>query len=132
LDRALPAEAAASPSAAPSSSPSPSAGPTTAPNPIPNSNSNPSSPGSVQWVIEEQLRLMARQLELLRGGAPAVQPAPALAKPDVQIAAAPPIIAAPPATDDCAPQKYDAKKAFGAIARIHTQRDELTPKQKAR
>ena len=43
--------------------------------------------------------------------------------------------AAPKGTDEedtRAAQRYDVRKAFGAIARIHTQRDALTPLQRAR
>ena len=42
----------------------------------------------------------------------------------------------PPAADNdeepTAAQRYDVRKAFGAIARIHTQRDALTPLQRSR
>ena len=63
------------------------------------------------------------------------QPAPAAANP----APAPvtPVVAKPaPAKNEDEPaavaQTYDVKKAFGAIARIHTAVDELTPQQRAR
>jgi glutamate-1-semialdehyde aminotransferase/acyl carrier protein len=50
-----------------------------------------------------------------------------------QITSDPPVIAAHPAApDEAAPPRYDATKAFGAIARIHTQPDQLTPRQRAK
>ena len=46
-----------------------------------------------------------------------------------EAAPAPKPAAAP--TDDEAHTRYDVKKAFGAIARIHTRTDELDPTQRA-
>jgi glutamate-1-semialdehyde aminotransferase/acyl carrier protein len=85
---------------------------------------NGAPPAHVQQVIDQQLRLMARQLEILggrRGASPAVAaPAPA-PKPAEAEAPAP------------VSQPYDPSKAFGAIARIHVkQTAELSPKQRAR
>jgi len=116
----------------------------------------------IKTLIDQQLQIMAQQLSLLAGvpGAafqvaanptPAVAaavpaPAPAAAAPAAQAAsaaraAAPAAPAAPAAqaAGDEAPEstpgmaKYDVKKAFGAIARIHTAKtEEMTPKQKAK
>jgi glutamate-1-semialdehyde aminotransferase/acyl carrier protein len=113
----------------------------------------PAAPaGSVQAVIDQQLRLMAAQLELLSRGrvaaakpavAPAAQPqpvvataAPAAVAPPAQPKPAPAATAAagkPASAEDEAHTSYDVKKAFGAIARIHTSRDHhFSPIQKAR
>ncbi len=60
------------------------------------------------------------------------------AKPDtIPVASKPapkrPSTAAPPEDDVAlAHTRYDVKKAFGAIARIHTDKSELSPRQKAR
>jgi len=94
--------------------------------------------GLVQQVIQQQMALMAQQLALL--GGQAAMPAPTMA-------AAAPVVAAPapaatpvaaPAAPAEAPAdgkevvRYDVKKAFGAIARIHTQGNEITARQRAR
>jgi amino acid adenylation domain-containing protein len=108
-----------------------------------------------QQVIQQQLLLMSQQLAVL-GVAPAtaVPVAPAPASPPVLAGAAgaPPVSplgsstpavpaapGAPAAThtpDDVASEavtRYDVKKAFGAIARIHTNKGEtLTERQRAR
>jgi glutamate-1-semialdehyde aminotransferase/acyl carrier protein len=97
-------------------------------------------------VIAQQMQLMAQQLALLSGGvsvAAAVAPvAPAAPAPVVSVP-----VAAPPAPQPAASakpaeaeedtaavqQKYDVKKAFGAIARIDNHVDtDLTPQQKAK
>ncbi|RKH18694.1 amino acid adenylation domain-containing protein [Corallococcus sp. CA047B] len=103
----------------------------------------PSAPaGTLQAVIEQQLRLMTQQLAILSGQPAAVSaPAPVQAAP-VQVQAAPvavapeaPAAAAPVAApadeaDLKGPVKYDVKKAFGAIARISlAPKDALTPRQ---
>ncbi|HET9620023.1 MAG TPA: amino acid adenylation domain-containing protein, partial [Kofleriaceae bacterium] len=63
---------------------------------------------------------------------PVAAPAPVAARP----AAPPPPAAKPPAKNEdepaAGPVTYDVKKAFGAIARIHTAVDELTPLQRSR
>ena len=107
-------------------------------------------PGHVQQVIDAQLQLMAQQLALL-GAAPAL-PAPPVRRPRPSAARQPrsrpgrsaagrPHAARPAASasgrqggrrpdeeSPAGPMKYDVKKAFGAIARIHTSRsEELTP-----
>ncbi|KNZ34409.1 MAG: hypothetical protein AD742_01280 [Methylibium sp. NZG] len=100
-----------------------------------------------QQLIAQQMQLMSQQLALLSGtGAPlaSAHVAPAAVVPAVVPVAAPvaastPALAQPPVdapkaatVEDAAPQRYDVKKAFGAIARIHTQASELTPRQRAR
>jgi glutamate-1-semialdehyde aminotransferase len=70
--------------------------------------------------------------------APAPLPAPAVAPPAPAVATPAPAAATPAAaaaTEEEGPadiRKYDVKKAFGAIARIHKESAELTPKQRAR
>ncbi len=90
----------------------------------------------MRQVIDQQLAIMAQQLAVL-GGAPAAIPAPMPAPPQSQAppASSPPAAIAPPRNEEelaAGPQTYDVKKAFGAIARIHTAVDELTPQQRAR
>lgn len=94
----------------------------------------------VQQLIAQQMQLMQQQLALLSGAAPLAAPAAIVAA----AATAPAAPAATPAATPAAPAaeapaersagvSYDVKKAFGAIARIHTApvRD-LTPRQQAR
>jgi amino acid adenylation domain-containing protein len=99
----------------------------------------------VQQVIAQQMQLMQQQLALL-SAAPTVPVSPVLPAPAVEqptslataaaTASTSPSPAATPATaDEALPAvgpKYDVKKAFGAIARIHTQSKEPTERQKAR
>ncbi len=101
----------------------------------------PSGSGSddLQQLITAQLQLMQQQLMLLGGLAPAPAPVavaaqPAQAAPAPAARAANGAPAAASASDEpTAHTKYDVKKAFGAIARIHTQKnDEVSPKVKAR
>nr|WP_307657943.1 polyketide synthase [Variovorax paradoxus] len=90
--------------------------------------------GPIVQLVAQQMELMRRQLALLSGAGmemPMVVPAAPAA------AAATAAIAAQPSTDEPAParepQRYDVAKAFGAIARIHTQRTaEPSGRQKAR
>lgn len=96
-------------------------------------------PGSVQWLIEQQLHVMSAQLELLRGGrrpAPPALPAPlpVASEPAPATSSAPAPQVAPPDSeaDPAATQKYDVKKAFGAIAKIHTTAATLSPRMQAR
>lgn len=111
----------------------------------------------IKAVIDQQLQIMAQQLALLSGmPAAAVAPAPVALAPvaAAPVAAPAPVAVAPtPAAAADAPpastsspaakqgieddgsggmMKYDVKKAFGAIARIHTHKEELTPQQRAR
>ena len=109
--------------------------------------------GSVQWVIEQQLSLMAQQLTLLGAAATSPATAPVVVAIPASPAEAPTPLS-PIATNGNSTRgngdngtaegrsdsdeatgliKYDAKKAFGAIARIHLSASEtLTPKQQAR
>jgi amino acid adenylation domain-containing protein len=108
----------------------------------------------VKAVIDQQLQIMAQQLAILGGAsfasapvaAPAPQPAaapalpPASPKPEPAPASVKPAPAAAGAAAPSADEaegtgmmKYDVKKAFGAIARIHTGKaEDLTPKQRAK
>jgi len=93
----------------------------------------------VQQVIAQQMQLMQQQLALL-SAAPTVPvspvlPAPAVEQPTPMATAAATASNTPePAAAEEPPvaPKYDVKKAFGAIARIHTQSKEPTERQKAR
>lgn len=90
-------------------------------------------------LIAQQMQLMQQQLALMAGAAVApaqavVQAAPAPATPE-PAPATPAAAAAQPAADE--PVRggvsYDVKKAFGAIARIHTAPNrEITGRQQAR
>ena len=97
--------------------------------------------GVIQQLIQQQMLLMAQQLALLGGAgvAPAaIQAAPQTAMPTVAheptpVAALPTAAAnTPPATEEAGVMRYDVKKAFGAIARIHTQASTLNERQRAR
>ena len=86
----------------------------------------------ISQLIAQQMELMRQQLALLSGAAPAApvmlqaMPAPAVAAPVATPAAEEPV----PSKE---PLRYDVTKAFGAIARIHTQRTaEPSGRQKAR
>lgn len=83
----------------------------------------------VRQVIEQQLQIMSQQLALLGGGS-----VPAVAQPvEVATAAAMGATPAPKAKSDdepAGPMTYDVKKAFGAIARIHTSADTMTAQQR--
>ncbi|AIF48395.1 thioester reductase [Dyella japonica A8] len=97
----------------------------------------------VQDLIQQQMLIMQQQLALLAGAAMA--PAPVVTAPvqaqataPAQPAPVPPVAAAAaqaPAPDEetaLAHTTYDVKKAFGAIARIHSTQTELTDRQHAR
>ena len=98
----------------------------------------------LQALIQQQMALMASQLALLSGMGPgfaAVPPASpvAPAAPASPAAAPSPVAQAKPkgavSADEeaqLAHTKYDVKKAFGAIARIHTSGTEMTERQRAR
>jgi len=75
----------------------------------------------MQQVIAQQMQLMQQQLALLAG-------APAAPLPVTVVATA----SEPEVVDAKSPMRYDVKKAFGAIARIHTQSKELSERQKIR
>ncbi len=91
-------------------------------------------------LIASQLQVMQQQLALMGSGSVNVMAQPPVATPAVIET---PTIIAPAQLNETAPasesaeatepQKYDVKKAFGAIARIHTTRNnDLTTKQKNR
>ncbi len=153
--------AAVQPVVALAPSPTPSPAPTLAPTltsafAAPAAYAVPAGASVVQHVIAQQMQLMAQQLALLGGtGAAAVQSAPALtmvtampasstaataapAASTTTAAAAPTRVPPPgtapatPATEEGAMVRYDVKKAFGAIARIHTQAGVLSERQQAR
>ncbi|MBO9513588.1 MAG: amino acid adenylation domain-containing protein [Variovorax sp.] len=157
LDVTLPPEAAA-PIAAPAAmAPAVAAAPALAPQPalvqvaapvvLPAPAATFAAGGTlVQQVIAQQMQLMQQQLALLSAAptmpASPVLPAPVVEQPTPKATAAatasnPPAAAAPEpaaaAAEEAQPQtRYDVKKAFGAIARIHTQSKEPTDRQKAR
>lgn len=95
---------------------------------------------AVQQIIVQQMQLMAQQLALLQGVASGAS--------EVVVASAAPVAApepvkaevvaeqpSTPGTDEnvaLAHTTYDVKKAFGAIARIHTAKIGITPVQQAR
>ena len=138
LDGALPPDP---PEAAVSMTPSPVATPTPATAlTIPLSNLAPTATAGagsdsslVQQVIAQQMQLMAQQLALLTG----VSASPRAAMPAPLAVAAPaeaPVTSQVPAAaaGEESTVRYDVKKAFGAIARIHTQANEVTGRQRAR
>lgn len=135
LDRQMPAEAPVAAAPAPVAPPP---GPAAFVPLAPAAAAVTAAPGSVEWVIDQQLAIMRQQLALLGGAGPAParpaaeKPAPAAVPPpqrSVPAAAAP----APEEEPAGGAQKYDVKKAFGAIARIHlATAEELTPQQRAR
>ena len=97
----------------------------------------------IQQVIQQQMQLMAQQLALLGGTAASVPAMTLVPKADAIASPAPaPASASASATpaadrssavaEDGGPMRYDVKKAFGAIARIHTQPGTLTQRQQAR
>ncbi|WP_114238541.1 polyketide synthase [Dyella sp. C9] len=99
----------------------------------------------VQDVIQQQMLIMQQQLALLAGAslaaapvagaapAPPAQPTTAAA-PAAATATAAPVNAAAPQDEEAAlaHTTYDVKKAFGAIARIHSTSTELSERQRAR
>jgi glutamate-1-semialdehyde aminotransferase/malonyl CoA-acyl carrier protein transacylase len=141
LDAQLPAEAAAAAAAAPApvSAPAVAAVPMAAPMmmPVMASSAGAAAPqGYVQQLIQQQMQLMAQQLALLGGASPMVAAVPVVGAPALAsapaAAAKSPAAAAPAAAEEPSTPRYDVKKAFGAIARIHTQAAGLTDRQKAR
>ncbi|HQX25664.1 MAG TPA: aminotransferase class III-fold pyridoxal phosphate-dependent enzyme, partial [Pseudomonadota bacterium] len=84
--------------------------------------------------VMEQYQSMASLAAMLQAAAmptPAPAVATAAASPATAAGAAPAVARA----DDepaAAPVRYDVKQAFGAIARIHTRADPLTPRQRQR
>ncbi len=98
----------------------------------------------LQQLIQQQMALMASQLALLSGQAQAVPvaaapaapaPAPAIAPAVAPAASAPAAVSAKTSSEEeaaLAHTRYDVKKAFGAIARIHTSGTEMTERQRSR
>ena len=89
----------------------------------------------IEQVIQQQMQLMAQQIALLRGDSAGSLAMPAVASaPTVPASAATAAVAKSGPEDETAtgPGKYDVKKAFGAIARIHTDATEITERQRAR
>ncbi len=139
LDDSLPPDAALTPVADRAQAmPTNLAGPAFAPAP-PLSDDG----GYVRQVIDAQLALMSQQLAILGGQPIAATPtnsAPGFARrPDSPVPPGSPAVATlVPARNEnedeppAGPISYDVKKAFGAIARIHTATDELSPQQRAR
>jgi glutamate-1-semialdehyde aminotransferase/acyl carrier protein len=119
IDQNLPPDAQPAPTAAP------------VPQQLPTA---PAASGLMQQVIAQQMAIMQQQLAML-AGAPAATavPAPVAVAPTAPTPAA---VRAAPAADDeeaqLAHTRYDVKKAFGAIARIHSSADELTERQRMR
>ena len=88
-------------------------------------------------LIAQQMQLMQQQLALLSqplsAGDTASQPdAPATAPALAPLTAQPTDTPAPDAAEPTGPLTYDVRKAFGAIARIHTHATEPTDRQKVR
>jgi amino acid adenylation domain-containing protein len=101
----------------------------------------PANGGLIQDVIQQQMLIMQQQLALLaQAGSPATTvaattTAPVIATPPASVttqAAAPVTDAAPDEEAALAHTTYDVKKAFGAIARIHSTATELTGRQRVR
>jgi amino acid adenylation domain-containing protein len=133
LDASMPPDAAPSTAAAPAA-PQIQASVGVLPGALP---ATGASPALLQTFIEQQMQLLTAQMALLRGTAlpaalPAAAPAPAASAPAPAVVSAP-APAPAPAEDDSGQKTYDVKKAFGAIARIHTKASgELTERQKTR
>lgn len=150
LDAKLPPEAAPAPSqpalpaAAVQQMLAPGASPTVAPlsaalPAFPTAGGGGGVNPAVQQIIAQQMQLMAQQLALLQGTAQlttacAVPAAPASGTATVVTEAAAPLLTAPVADESAAlaHSTYDVKKAFGAIARIHTAKVGITPAQQQR
>ncbi|BDU21877.1 polyketide synthase [Dyella sp. GSA-30] len=142
IDRLLPPDS--QPAAATPAVPAPTA---TAPTSTQPSMMPAASGGLVQDVIQQQMLIMQQQLALLAaaGGAgvppaapvaaaPVAAPAPQAA-PSVTPTIAKAATAEPTGSDEeaaLAHTTYDVKKAFGAIARIHSTSTELSTRQRAR
>ncbi len=96
------------------------------------------SPALLQTFLEQQMQLLSAQMALLRTAAgvtgAAATPLAVVGAPAAPSATATPAgTATPGAEEDTGQKTYDVKKAFGAIARIHTKAaGELTDRQKTR
>ncbi len=92
-----------------------------------------STAGFAQQVIQQQLAIMEQQLALLGGAQPAVASVPIASAAPTVVATAPQAPATSASDEEAAlaHKQYDVKKAFGAIARIHTRpTSELTNRQR--
>jgi glutamate-1-semialdehyde aminotransferase/acyl carrier protein len=141
IDRLLPPEAAPAAATGDAASATAPAAPVAVTSQVPLM-SQPSNGGLIQDVIQQQMLIMQQQLALLaQAGAPvaAVAPAQPAAAP-VATAPAPAIaqaaapVAKAPSDEEAAlaHTTYDVKKAFGAIARIHSTGTELSGRQRVR
>ncbi|MGI4779576.1 MAG: amino acid adenylation domain-containing protein [Janthinobacterium lividum] len=84
----------------------------------------------LQQLIQQQMQLMQQQLALLAGNPQGTQTAPVVMKQALVAAVAQPAAVAERETGHVT---YDVKKAFGAIARIHTAPNrDITGRQQAR
>jgi amino acid adenylation domain-containing protein len=112
----------------------------------PTAASGPTQPsGTIQWLIEQQLRVMALQLSTLQGHSAQAPPAMIQVEssasspaPIASAATSPPVEQAPQSAAAAgsavpgADEREAVKKPFGAIARISTRAEETTPRQRAR
>jgi acyl transferase domain-containing protein len=96
-------------------------------------------PALLQTFLEQQMQLLSAQMALLRtatgvaASATTAAPTAALAATATTPVASVTVMAGAPAEEDTGQKTYDVKKAFGAIARIHTKASgELTERQKTR
>ena len=142
IDQMLPPEATPAPAIAPAATTSAPVQPTVA-MPV---MAVAATGNVVQDLIQQQMQIMQQQLALLAaasmGRAPAMaapvpvaQPAPVAQATAAPAASAPVAAASQPVQDEeaaLAHTSYDVKKAFGAIARIHSTQTELTDRQRAR
>ncbi|RDS83646.1 amino acid adenylation domain-containing protein [Dyella monticola] len=143
IDRLLPPEAeavATTPGAAVATTPATPAATTSQVSVM----SLPANGGLIQDVIQQQMLIMQQQLALLAqaGNSPTATAAASASAPlAATVAPPPPVEARPVATGaDTPPDEeaalahttYDVKKAFGAIARIHSGSTELTGRQRVR
>lgn len=91
--------------------------------------------GTLQQVIQQQMLIMQQQLALLGAGtkgASAMHAAGAAVPATVTSAGDAAATASSDEEAALAHTRYDVNKAFGAIARIHNQRDALSERQRAR
>ncbi|WP_333676362.1 amino acid adenylation domain-containing protein [Dyella sp.] len=138
IDRLLPPEAAAATTAVDAAAATAPAAPAATTNQVAVM-SLPTSGGLIQDVIQQQMLIMQQQLALLANAgnaAPAILPVASVAAPPTPPVETRPGVQAvdtPPDEEAAlAHTTYDVKKAFGAIARIHSGSTELTGRQRVR
>ncbi len=134
LDESLPAEPAAAAAAAPALPATSSMPPSAI---VPSASIPAPMPALLHEVLQQQMHLMAQQLELLRGASASPEQhtrTASTASPPTATAAKDEASATARTTSEETekPVGYDVKKAFGAIARIHTQSGTTTERQRAR